>query len=218
VIATLDRLDRTGEKPASVTVELRGQIPPLKQILSGLGAGLILAVLVIFLLLTANFQSFRLSLSAISTTPAVLVGVVIALSSMKQTINIQSFIGAIMAVGVAMANAILLVTFSEQYRKAGFTSWEAAVRGASSRLRPVLMTSLAMTAGMIPMAAGLGEAGPQTAPLGQAVIGGLLVATLSTLFVLPPVYALLMNHVSTRSASLDPDDPSSPFHTIQYQQ
>ena len=103
-----------GEKPATVTSELRGQIPPLRQMLSGLGVGLVLAVLVIFLLLSANFQSWRLALVTVSTAPAVIAGVVLALWLTGTTLNIQSFIGAIMAIGVAMANAILLVTFAEQ--------------------------------------------------------------------------------------------------------
>ena len=211
ILGVLNRLDKSGEKPASVTTELRGQIPPMRQMLSRLGVGLLLAVVVIFLMMTANFQSLRLSLATVSTAPAVIAGVVIALYSTGQTINIQSFIGAIMAIGVAMANAILLVTFAEQRRHAGDTGWDPAVNGAIARVRPILMTSLAMTAGMLPMALGWGESGPQSAPLGRAVIGGLLAATIATLFVLPAVFALLMGKPSTKSASLDPDDPTSAY-------
>ncbi len=211
ILVVLSRLEKSGEKPASVTTELRGQIPPMRQMLSGLGIGLLLAVVVIFLMLTANFQSLRLSLATVSTAPAVIAGVVIALYATGQTINIQSFIGAIMAIGVAMANAILLITFAEQRRHAGDSGREAAVHGATSRLRPILMTSLAMTAGMLPMALGWGESGPQSAPLGRAVIGGLIAATLATLLVLPTVFALLMGKPSTTSASLDPDDPTSAY-------
>ena len=209
ILAVLNRLEKSGDKPASVTTELRGQIPPMRQMLSGLGIGLVLAVVVIFLMLTANFQSLRLSLATVSTAPAAIAGVVLALYSTGQTINIQSFIGAIMAIGVAMANAILLVTFAELRRHAGDTGREAAIHGAAARVRPILMTSLAMTAGMLPMALGWGESGQQTAPLGQAVIGGLLAATVATLFVLPAVFALLMGKPSSQSASLDPDDPTS---------
>ncbi len=211
ILAVLNRLEKSGEKPASVTTELRGQIPPMRQMLSGLGIGLLLAVVVIFLMLTANFQSVRLSLATVSTAPAVIAGVVVALYSTGQTINIQSFIGAIMAIGVAMANAILLVTFAEQRRHADDSGREAAIHGAVSRVRPILMTSLAMTAGMLPMALGWGDSGPQSAPLGRAVIGGLLAATIATLFVLPAVFALLMGKPSTKSASLDPDDPTSAY-------
>ena len=111
-----------------------------------------------------------------------------------------------MAVGVAVANAILLVTFAEHHRLAGGSAAEAAVEGARSRLRPILMTSLAMMAGMTPMALGLGEGGQQTAPLGRAVLGGLAMATGATLFVLPAVFALVQSRAHRRSASLDPDD------------
>jgi len=117
--------------------------------------------------------------------------------------------GAIMTVGVAVANAILLVTFAERRRIAGGDVLAATVDGAQSRLRPILMTSLAMIAGMMPMALGLGEGGGQTAPLGRAVIGGLALATLATLFVLPAFFAIVRGRASTHSRALDPDDPLS---------
>jgi len=141
-----------------------------------------------------------------------LAGVTLALWLTNTTLNLQSFIGAIMAVGVAVANAILLVTFAEQGRKAGGTAGAAAIAGAQSRLRPILMTSAAMIAGMMPMALGLGEGGEQNAPLGRAVVGGLAAATIATLLVLPAVFAVLRQGASTRSASLDPDDPASAHH------
>ena len=125
------------------------------------------------------------------------------------TLNIQSFLGAIMAIGVAMSNAILLVTFAERSRLAGASAPDAAVEGARSRLRPILMTSLAMIAGVTPMALGLGEGGEQTAPLGRAVAGGLAAATAATLLVLPSIFALVQARAARRSASLDPDDPQS---------
>ena len=125
------------------------------------------------------------------------------------TLNIQSAMGAIMAVGVAVANAILLVTFAERAHRLGAHEADAAVEGAVSRLRPILMTSFAMIAGMVPMALGLGEGGEQTAPLGRAVIGGLAAATLATLFILPAVFALVRHRSSRLSVSLDPDDPQS---------
>jgi multidrug efflux pump subunit AcrB len=148
----------------------------------------------------------------VSTAPAVIAGVLLALWATGSTLNIQSFIGAIMAIGVAMANAILLVTFAEQRRHEGEPALAAAVDGAASRLRPILMTSCAMIAGMLPMALGLGESGGQTAPLGRAVIGGLLAATFATLFLLPALFALVQSRASLESASLDPDDPDSPFY------
>ena len=164
---------RAGDPPRGVKVEVRGQIPLMRQMLGGLGLGLGLAVVVIFLLLSANFQSLRLALVTVSTAPAAIAGVAVMLWLTGTTLNIQSLIGAIMAVGVAMANAILLVTFAEHRRRQGPSPTRAAVEGAGSRLRPILMTTCAMMAGMLPMALALGEAGQQNAPLGRAVIGGL---------------------------------------------
>jgi multidrug efflux pump subunit AcrB len=207
-------LDRAGDPPPGAKVDTRGQIPPLREMLDGLALGLGLAVVVIFLLLSANFQSLRLSLVAVSTAPAVIAGVVLMLYLTHTTLNIQSFIGAIMAVGVAMANAILLVTFTENRRRGGEAAAAAAVEGAGSRLRAILMTTCAMMAGMAPMALALGEAGQQNAPLGRAVIGGLAAATAATLLVLPAVFALVQARATTRSASLDPGDPHSAHYVV----
>jgi CzcA family heavy metal efflux pump len=190
-------------------VNVRGQTEPLHELLTSFQSGLIMSVVVIFLLLGANFQSLRLSLVVVSTVPAVIAGVVLALWLTGTTLNIQSAMGAIMAIGVAVANAILLVTFAERSRIDGKTSGDAAIDGAQSRLRPILMTSCAMIAGMIPLALGLSEGSDQTAPLGRAVIGGLALATLATLFVLPPVFAIVRRRSSTKSRSLDPNDPLS---------
>ena len=134
----------------------------------------------------------RLAFVVVSTVPAVLMGVVLMLAVTRTTLNVQSFMGAIMAIGVAVANAILLVTFAEQSRVHGTPPLQTAIDAARSRMRPVLMTSAAMIAGMIPMALALGEGAEATAPLGRAVIGGLAAATLATLFVLPSVFALVM--------------------------
>ncbi len=222
-------------KPPSIHHELRGQIPPLRAIMNGLGIGLILAVLVIFLMLSANFQSWRLAFVTISTAPAVITGVALSLLLTGSTLNIQSFIGAIMSLGVAMANAILLVTFAEERRRhvahaarvrssdesaaveqadrrtRTACATDAAVYGAASRLRAIAMTSAAMLAGMLPLALGLGESGQQTAPLGRAVMGGLLAATFATLLILPAVFAIVQSRATTKSASLDPDDPESAY-------
>lgn len=207
--------------PRGLTSEVRGQVVPMRQMFGGLAGGrvfegltggLILAVAVILLLLTAYFQSLRLALVVISTAPAVIAGVALALVLTHTTLNIQSFMGAIMAVGVAVANAILLATFAEQNRRGGHSAKDAAVDGAKHRLRPILMTSCAMIAGMVPMALALGEGGEQTAPLGRAVIGGLLVATFATLFVLPSVFAIVLGRSGTQSVSLDPDDPESTYY------
>jgi multidrug efflux pump subunit AcrB len=202
-----------GAPPAKTGVAMRGQITPLEELLAGFQNGLIVAVIVIALLLAANFQSFRLAFAVVSTVPAVLAGVVLMLRFTGTTLNIQSAIGSIMAVGVAIANAILLVTFAERARRDGRTPVEAALAGAAGRLRPILMTSFAMCAGMAPMALGLGESGAQTAPLGRAVLGGLVAATLATLFILPCVFALVTTR-KVRSVSLNPDDADSSHHAI----
>jgi len=204
----MNGIKELGTPPPRVSVAVRGQIVPMQQMLDGLRTGLLLAVVVIFLLLAANFQSVKLSFIVVSTVPAVIAGVALTLWLTGTTLNLQSFMGAIMAIGVAVANAILLVTFAERSRIAGAAADAAAVDGAQSRLRPILMTSLAMIAGMMPMALGLGEGGQQTAPLGRAVVGGLAVATLATLLVLPSVFAITQGRAHRRSASLDPDDPN----------
>jgi multidrug efflux pump subunit AcrB len=203
--------------PTRTRVDVRGQAVPLRQLVEGFRSGLGVAVAVVFLMLLANFQSMRLALTVVSTIPAVLCGVVLMLSITGTTLNLQSAIGSIMAVGVAVANAILLVTFAEKARQGGATPSDAALAGAVSRLRPILMTSAAMVAGMVPMALGLGEGGPQTAPLGRAVVGGLLVVTVATLGVLPAVFALL-SPKKFQSASLDPEDPTSAHFTKEQSQ
>ncbi|HKI38619.1 MAG TPA: efflux RND transporter permease subunit [Gemmataceae bacterium] len=203
---------RAGEPPAGVRVEVRGQVEPMRQMFSGLGLGLLVSVVVIFLLLFAYFQSFRLALAVLLTVPAVVAGVALALLLTRTTLNIQSFMGAIMAIGVAVANSILLVTFAERARRGGSSAVDAAVEGGRQRLRPILMTSCAMIAGMVPMALALGEGGQQTAPLARAVIGGLIAATLTTLFVLPSLFAVVQGRSGTQSVSLDPDDSESPHY------
>jgi multidrug efflux pump subunit AcrB len=208
-------LERAGTPPKGVSVDIRGQIVPMREMLTGLSIGLVMSIVVILLLLTANFQSVRLALVAVSTAPAVVCGVVVALWLTRTTINIQSFMGAIMAIGVAVANAILLVTFAERRRREDWAeATEAAVFGAKGRVRPILMTSCAMTAGMVPIALGWGEGGEQTAPLGRAVIGGLVAATIATLVVLPSVFALVQGWTGRHSASLDPDDPESRYFDL----
>jgi len=198
-----------GEPPKGVKVDVRGQIAPLWEILRGLTIGLVASLLVILLLLTAAFQSLRLAVVAVATAPAVIAGVVLALRLSGTTVNLQSFMGAIMALGVSTANAILLVSFAERERREGRSAADAAVVAASARVRPILMTSLAMAIGMLPLAVGTGEGGEQTAPLGRAVIGGLVASTAATLLVLPGAFALVMGWASRGTASLHPFDPTS---------
>jgi multidrug efflux pump subunit AcrB len=207
-----DALASVGDPPRGVSVKLKGEIPPLEQTISGLQIGLLLAVVAIFLLLAANFQSVRLALAIILTIPAVLCGVILMLRLTGTTLNIESFMGGIMAIGIAVANSILLVSFAERFRRDGQPIFEATQEGAASRLRAVLMTAMAMIFGMIPMAIGFAEGGSQTAPLGRAVIGGLIVSTFATLTVLPSIYAILQSKASVRSLSLDPMDPRSRYY------
>jgi multidrug efflux pump subunit AcrB len=201
-----------GKPPRGVTVAMRGEIPALEQTISVLRTGLLLAVVVIFLLLAANFQSLRLASAIVLTIPAVLCGVLLMLRLTATTLNIQSFMGAIMAIGIAVANSILLVTFAERARHEGRPLLDAILEGADGRLRAILMTAAAMICGMIPMAIGLGEGGAQSAPLGRAVVGGLLVATFATLTILPSIYTILQRGVSVASPSLNPMDPASPYY------
>jgi multidrug efflux pump subunit AcrB len=200
---------RAGEPPKGAKVEIRGQITPMNEMSNELLIGVFVSIVAVFLLLTANFQSVRLALVAVASVPGVVAGVLAMLWLTDTTLNIQSFIGAIMAIGVAMANAILLVTFAETRRRDGENAADAARHGAGGRLRAILMTTCAMIAGMLPMALAFGEAGQQNAPLGRAVIGGLAAATVATLLVLPAVFALLQAQARSKSASLDPDDPQS---------
>jgi multidrug efflux pump subunit AcrB len=199
-------IKRAGEVPRGVSVAVRGQVPAMQSTLNSLGLGLLLAIVAILLLLAAYFQSFRIALIAVAAVPAVLAGVSLALWLTNTTLNVQSFMGGIMAIGVSTANAILLVTFAEQHRQQNHNAMQAALEAASERLRPILMTTLAMIAGMIPMALALGEGGEQTAPLGRAVIGGLLASTLAVLLVLPLLFAITQRKAKAGAASLHPAD------------
>lgn len=198
-------LKGAGDPPRGVTVAIRGQIPRLEETILGLRTGLLLAVAVIFLLLAGSFQSARLALTVLATIPAVICGVVLTLLATGTTLNVESYMGAIMAIGIAVANSILMVTFAEMHRRAGHSSREAAIEGGQGRLRAILMTATAMIAGMLPIALAIGEGSQQSAPLGKAVIGGLIFATAATLSVVPAVYAILQKHASVKSASLLPE-------------
>jgi multidrug efflux pump subunit AcrB len=198
---------RVGTPPRGTTVQVRGQIAPMHDTLTNLAIGLGLAVLVIFLVLGANFESLRLAFVVLTTAPATLSGMILMLLITRTTLNIESYMGGIMAVGVGTANAILLVTFAEQHRRSGASSLESGMQGVKERMRPILMTSAAMIAGMIPMAL----ASEVTAPLGRAVIGGLLAATFANLTALPFVFSIVQQRAATASPSLDPDDPQSRY-------
>ncbi len=200
---------KAGKLPGGMSADVRGQLESLDSILDNLAIGLGIAVLVIFLLLVAYFQSVRLALVSVAAVPATLCGVAIMLVLTGSTLNLQSFMGAIMAVGVAVANAILLTTFAERSRVLHGYALQAAAEAGIARIRPILMTSCAMAAGMVPMAIGIGEGGDQTAPLGRAVLGGVIASTFATLLILPTVFAVIQRRAVNASSSLDPDDPGS---------
>ncbi len=204
-------LSSMGTPPKGIIIEQHGLVKLLAETLSSLQMGLIVAILVIFLLLAANYQSFGLSLVVLVSIPAVIAGSLVLLIITKSTLNLQSYMGIIMSTGVSVANAILIVTNAERLRLENDNAEQAAIIGAGVRLRPILMTSLAMIAGMIPMAAGIGEAGDQTAPLGRAVIGGLIASTFAALFILPLAFSSIRKNASIASVSLDPEDEKSKY-------
>jgi multidrug efflux pump subunit AcrB len=200
-----------GDPPRGVLVEMGGQTNLLTDTLSSLQTGLLVAIVIIFLLLAANYQSFKLSLVILAAIPAVVAGALLMLLACGATLNLQSYMGLIMSVGVSVANAILMVTNAENLRVELGDTRRAVVMAAGSRIRPILMTSIAMIAGMIPMASGLGEGGDQIAPLGQAVIGGLIASTLAALLILPCVFTQFQTKAALQSVSLDPEDPDSQY-------
>jgi multidrug efflux pump subunit AcrB len=208
-----------GEPPKGLIASIQGMSTLLTDTLNSLQSGLGFAILVIFLLLAANYQSFKVSLTILSTIPAVILGSITALLVTGSTLNLQSYMGMIMSVGVSVANAILIVTNAENLRLEYKDSTKAAITSASIRLRPILMTSLAMIAGMIPMASGMGEAGEQSAPLGRAVIGGLFASTLAALFILPMVFAWVQNKTTYEEPSLMPEEltPNLTLNTPNYE-
>ncbi len=177
--------------PRGSTIKLRGQVQSMDSSFLGLGIGVVFAVLLVYLLMVVNFQSWLDPFIIIMALPGALCGVVWMLFLTGTTLSVPSLMGAIMSVGVATANSILLITFANDLRHQGRDARAAALEAGHTRLRPVLMTALAMIIGMLPMSLGLGEGGEQNAPLGRAVIGGLLLATVATLLFVPVVYATL---------------------------
>jgi multidrug efflux pump subunit AcrB len=198
-----------GPLPRGLSVEPIGLIQTLTETLSSLQNGLLVAIIVIFLMLAANFQSFKVSAIVLATVPAVVLGSLLLLLATGSTLNLQSYMGIIMSVGVSISNAVLLITNAEQLRKHNGDALLSAREAAALRLRPIMMTALAMVVGMIPMASGLGEAGDQTSPLGRAVIGGLVASTFAALFILPLVFGWGMKRTGTDSVSLEPEDEAS---------
>ena len=181
----------TGELPRGSTIELRGQIESMTASFTGLSYGLIFAVLLVYLLMVINFQSWIDPLIILMALPGALSGILWMLFVTGTTVSVPALMGAIMSIGVATANSILMVTFANDQRAHGLSAYDAAIQAGMTRLRPVMMTALAMIIGMLPMSLGLGEGGEQNAPLGRAVIGGLMFATIATLFFVPVMYSVM---------------------------
>jgi multidrug efflux pump subunit AcrB len=198
-----------GELPRGLFIEPIGLGKVLEETLSSLQGGLLVAVVVIFLMLAANFQSFRVSFIVLTAVPAVVLGALLLLTLTGSTLNLQSYMGIIMSVGVSIANAVLLITNAEHLRLQNGDAVAAAKEAVKLRLRPIIMTSVAMIAGMLPMAIGHGEGAEQVAPLGRAVIGGLLFSTIAVLVILPLIFSWIQGKASVASVSLDPTDNTS---------
>src|SRR5215469_7888642 len=184
-----------GQLPRGMRINIRGQSQAMQESFSALELGIVLAIILVYLLMVANFQSWLEPLVIMMAVPGALAGVLWMLALTGTSINVESLMGTIMAVGVGVANGNLVIIFANELRERGYSPAAAAIEAARTRLRPVLMTALAMILGMLPMALAIGEGGEQNAPLGRAVIGGLLVATLMTLYVVPAVYSTLARNV-----------------------
>lgn len=198
-----------GELPKGVNIQISGMVPVLDETMSSLAMGLLIAIMVIFLMLAANFQSFKVSFVILTTVPFVILGSLLLMKITGSTLNLQSYMGIIMSVGVSIANAVLLISNAETLRMQNGNALSSAIQAASLRIRPIIMTSLAMIAGMLPMAIGHGEGGDQVAPLGRAVIGGLIASSFSVLLLLPLVFVWIQGKASTQSPSLNPEDENS---------
>ena len=196
VAAKIDKIiaDTNKTLPPTTTLGLRGEVKTMNDSFTRLGIGIIFAVGLVYLLMAVNFQSWLDPAIILMAIPCAFCGILWMLFVTQTTFNVPSLMGAIMTIGVATANSILMVVFANDERLAGKTQLEAALSAGHTRLRPVIMTALAMIIGMLPMALALGEGGEQNAPLGRAVIGGLLFATVGTLFIVPVIYSLLKKH------------------------
>jgi len=196
--------------PRGSQVTMRGQVETMQNSFVGLGLGLLMAIVLVYLLIVVNFQSWIDAAIVIAALPAALGGIAWMLFVTGTTLSVPALTGAIMTMGVATANSILVIAFARQQRELGIDPVAAALSSGATRIRPVMMTALAMIIGMIPMALGLGEGGEQNAPLGRAVIGGLIFATISTLLFVPVVYAGVHNRLLRRNEKwLTPNEPSA---------
>jgi multidrug efflux pump subunit AcrB len=195
--------DSRKELPRGSEMVVRGQVLTMQSSYSGLFSGLAFAILLVYLLIVVNFQSWLDPFIIISALPAALAGIVWLLFITETSISVPALIGSIMCMGVATANSILVVSFAKEQMEEGKDAVTAALAAGFTRFRPVLMTALAMIIGMVPMAVGLGEGGEQNAPLGRAVIGGLIFATAATLFFVPVFFSLLHGRRSRAKAEMN---------------
>jgi multidrug efflux pump subunit AcrB len=199
---------------AGSTIIVRGQVESMNTAFGKLGLGLICAAVLIYFLMVVNFQSWTDPFIIITALPGAFAGILWMLFLTHTTFNVESMMGAIMSIGVATSNSILMITFANEQLREGKTALDAAIAAGHTRLRPVLMTALAMIIGMVPMALGLGEGGEQNAPLGRAVIGGLLIATVATLFFVPVVFSVIRHKTRPREMADDPDLVSTPLEPV----
>jgi multidrug efflux pump subunit AcrB len=197
--------DAEKKLPRSSSIIVRGQVETMRSSFIGLGLGLLFAIVLVYLLIVINFQSWSDPFIIITALPGALCGIVWMLFLTRTTLNVPSLMGAVMSIGVATANSILVVTFAKERLAECRNAFTAALDAGYIRLRPVVMTALAMIIGMVPMALGLGEGGEQNAPLGRAVIGGLLFATVATLFFVPVVFCLIRSGSEVKREA-DADD------------
>jgi multidrug efflux pump subunit AcrB len=195
--------DASAKLPRGSFIQVRGQMQTMRESFLGLAGGILLAVALVYLVMVINFQSWLDPFIILTALPGAFSGIVWSLYVTQTTINVPSLMGAVMSIGVATANSILLVTFANQRRAEGAPVRDAALSAGVTRLRPVLMTAGAMILGMLPMSVGLGEGGEQNAPLGRAVIGGLLAATVATLFFVPVAYGALKERTGARPPEED---------------
>ncbi len=191
VAADIEQKARSLSLPTGVNIRIRGQAEAMQSSFRGMGFGLLLAIVLVYLLMVVNYQSWLDPFIIMMAVPGALTGILWMLALTGSTLNVSSLMGSIMAVGVGVANSILIVNFANDMRREGLSAFEAALEAGKVRFRPVIMTALAMIIGMTPMALALGEGGEQNAPLGRAVIGGLVAATITTLFVVPIIYSFL---------------------------
>jgi multidrug efflux pump subunit AcrB len=201
VSAQMDRIITEAKKdlPRGSNVVMRGQVQTMRASFNGLLIGLLGAIVLVYMLIVVNFQSLLDPFIIITALPAALAGIVWMLFLTHTTVSVPALTGAIMCMGVATANSVLVISFARERMNAGDDAFEAALQSGFTRLRPVLMTAMAMIIGMIPMALGLGDGGEQNAPLGRAVIGGLIFATVATLFFVPTVFSIIHGRGAARA-------------------